>query len=113
MSHVCSLKEAGPAMAYSRGPKTALKSSASLLPGNLAVVIGVEGNRSLTYAVTHKNCVNLVHTASGVCTQEQVAFDTSEEDKDPASHLIQVSPLLCYLRSSLYFQWLLSWLLHK
>ena len=100
-------------MAYSRGPTTALKSSASLLPGNLAVVIGVEGNRSLTYAVTHKNCVNLVHTASGVCTQEQVAFDTSEEDKDPASHLIQVSPLLCYLWSSLYFQWPLSWLLHK
>ena len=76
-------------MAYSRGPTTALKSSASLLPGNLAVLIGVEAGRSLTYAVTHKNCANIVQIASGVCTQEQVAFDTSE-DKDPASHLIQV-----------------------
>jgi len=88
-------------MAYSRGPTTALKSSASLLPGNLAVLIGVEGDRSLTYAVTHKNCANIVHIASGVCTQEQVVFDTSE-DKDPASHLIQVSPLLCYLWYSLH-----------
>lgn len=77
-------------MAYSRGPTTALKSSASLVPGNLAVLIGLEGDSSLTYVVTHKGCANIVHTSSGVCTQEQVTFDATG-DKDPASHLIQVS----------------------
>lgn len=77
-------------MAYSRGPTTALKSSASLVPGNLEVLIGLEGDSSLTYVVTHKGCANIVHTSSGVCTQEQVTFDATG-DKDPASHLIQVS----------------------
>ena len=77
-------------MAYSRGPTTALKSSASLVPGNLAVLIGLEGDSSLTYVVTHKGCANIVHTSSGVCTQEQAFFDATG-DKDPASHLLQVS----------------------
>lgn len=80
-------------MAYVEGQAIALKQSASLIPGNLAVMSGLEGEGSLTYAVVHKNCAEVVHQASvGVCTKEFITFDgSSHAEKDPQSYLIQVS----------------------
>ena len=81
----------GVAMAYSQfqGPVPTVKFSASHLPGNLAVLQGLENETSLTFAVAHRSCVSLAHLASGVCTHEQATYDELG-DKDTASFLTQV-----------------------
>ena len=77
-------------MAYSKGITTTLKSSASLLPNNLSILSGLEGD-STTFGVAHKGSVNIVHLASGVYTQLEVFFDESKDSKDPSSYLTGVS----------------------
>ena len=59
-------------MAYSRGPVVHVNHSASLLPGNLAVVLGTGGSGSVTYAIAHKSCAALAHVATGTCRQTLV-----------------------------------------
>jgi len=75
-------------MAYSKGATITLKSSASLLPNNLSVLTGAEGD-STTFAVVHKNSANIVHIASGVSHVEEVFFDKSDS-KDPDAWITDV-----------------------
>ena len=76
------------AIAYSQsqGPVCTVKYSASHLPGNLAVLPGLENKTSLTFAVVHRGYVSLAHLASGVCTHEQAVYD----ERDTTSFLTQV-----------------------
>lgn len=76
-------------MAYSKGTTTTLKASPSLVPNNLSVLTGLEGD-STTLAVIHKGSINLLHSASGISTLDEVFFDEAKDNGDPHSYLTGV-----------------------
>ena len=92
------------AYSHSQGPASTVKYSASHLPGNLAVLPGLENKTSLTFAVVHRNYVSLAHLASGVCTHEQAAYD----ERDATCFLTQVWCYKNFVCGALYLEIIFS-----
>ena len=83
-------------MAYSNKTVISLKSSASLIPNNLAVVTGLERESSVTYAVVHRGTVLIAHITSGVCRYEQTSY-SELADRNPGCFLTQVRRKIVYM----------------